>query len=159
MTIEASNDCLAVICTQCSMVRKATKRPSAIRQVGLKARQLNPAIAPQSAMVQVDLLVPPKHQAIRRHFATLVAERSRRQLRMVIAQRSARRAEVVWVLQVRLAITLPFATRADAQLDLHPVVELGRPFGTAQGVRRDQPATIDDEANCPVPFICFHCSL
>jgi hypothetical protein len=54
------------------MVRKVTKRPSATRQVGLKARQLNPAIAPQSAMVQVDLLVPPKHQAIRRHFATQV---------------------------------------------------------------------------------------
>jgi hypothetical protein len=77
MTIEASNDCRAVICTQCSMVRKVTKRHSAIRQVGLKFRQLNPAIASQSAMVQVDLLVPLKRQETGQHFVTQVAERSK----------------------------------------------------------------------------------
>ena len=141
------------------MVRKVTKRPSAIRQVELKARQLNPAVASQSAMVQVDLLVPLKRQAIRQHFATQVAERSRPQPRMVSVRRSARRAAVAWVLQVSLAITLPFVTQVGVQLDQHPVVELGRPFGTTQGVRRDQPATTDDEANCPVPFIFSHCSL
>ena len=72
ITIEASNNCRAVICTQCSMVRKVTRRLSAIRLVGLKARQFNPTIASQSAMVQVDLLVPPKRQVIRRYFATQV---------------------------------------------------------------------------------------
>ena len=141
------------------MVRKVTKRLSAIRQVGRKARQLNLAIESQSAIVQVDLLVPPKHQAIRRRFGTQVAERSKPQPRMVCVQRSARRVAVAWVLQVSLAITLPFVMQVDAQLDQHPAVDLGRPFGTAQGVRRDQPATNDDEANCPVPFICFHFSL
>jgi hypothetical protein len=141
------------------MVRKVTKRLSAIRLVGRKAQQPNPAIASQSAMVQVDLLVPLKRQAIRQHFATPVAERSRPQPRMVSVLRSGRRAAVPWVLQVSLAITLPFATQVDAQLDLHPAVEIERPFGIAQGVRRDHPATTDDEANCSVPFICFHCSL
>ena len=72
---------------------------------------------------------------------------------MVIAQRSARRAVVAWVLQVNLAITLPFATQADAHLDQHPVVELERPFGIAQGVRRDQPAATDDESDCLVTLI------
>ena len=141
------------------MVRKVTKRPFAIRPVGLKARQLNPAVASQSAMLQVDLLVPLKRQAIRRHFATQVAERSKPQPRMVSEQRFARRAAVAWVLQLSLATTLPFVTQVDAQLDLHPAVELERPFGIAQGVRRDHPATTDDEANCSAPFICFHCSL
>ena len=129
------------------MVRKVTRRLSAIRLVGLKARQFNPTIASQSAMVQVDLLVPPKRQAIRQHFATPVAERSKPQSRMVSEQRFAHRAAVPWVLQVSLAITLPFVTQVDAQLDLHPAVELERPFGIAQGVRRDHPATTDDEAN------------
>jgi len=127
------------------MVRRVIKRLSAIRQVGRKARQPNPAVAWQSAMAQVDLLVPPKHQAIRRHFATPVAERSKQQPRMVSEQRFARRAAVAWVLQLSLATTLPFVTQVDARLDLHPAVELERPFGIAQGVRRDHPATIDDE--------------
>ena len=129
------------------MVRKVTKRLSAIRQVGHKVRQLNPAVESQSAMVRVDLLVPLKRQAIRQHFATPVAERSKPQSRMVSEQRFAHRAAVPWVLQVSLAITLPFVTQVDAQLDLHPAVELERPFGIAQGVRRDHPATTDDEAN------------
>ena len=159
ITIESSNDCLAVICTQCSMVRKVTRRLSAIRLVGRKGRRSNQAIASQSAMVQGDRSVPPKHQAIRRHFGMQVAERSKPQPRMVSEQRFARRAAVAWVLQVSLAITQPFATQADAQLDQHPTVELGRTFGIAQGVRRDHPATTDDEANCSAPFICFHCSL
>ena len=141
------------------MVRKVTKRPSAIRQVGLKARQLNPAIAFQFAMVHVDLLVPPKHQETGQHFGTQVAERSKPLPRMVSVQRSGLRTAVALVLQVSLAITLPFVMQVGVQLEHHPVVGLGRPFGTAQGVRRDQPATTDDEANCPVPFICFHCSL
>lgn len=63
---------------------------------------------------------------------------------MVSVHRFALRAEVAWVLQVSLAITLPFVTQVDAQLEQQPVVELGRPFGTAQGVRRDQPAATDD---------------
>lgn len=141
------------------MVRKVPKRHSATRLVGRKGRPPNQAVASQSAMVQVDLLVPPKHQAIRQHFGMQVAERSKPQPRMVSEQRFARRAAVAWVLQLSLATTLPFVTQVDAQLDLHPAVELERPFGTAQGVRRDQPATIDDEANCPVPFIFSHCSL
>ena len=116
-----------------------------MRQVGRKARQLNLAIESRSAIVQVDLLVPPKHMAIRRHFATQVAELSKPQPRMVSVQRSARRAVVAWALQVSLAIALPFATQADAQLDQHPTVELERPFGISQGVRRDQPAATDDE--------------
>jgi len=70
ITIEASNDCLAAICTRCSMVRKVTKRHSATRLVGRKGRPPNQAVASQSAMVQVDLLVPPKHQATRQHFGT-----------------------------------------------------------------------------------------
>ena len=127
------------------MVRKVTKRPFAIRLAGRKARQPTPAIASQSAMVQVDLLVPLKRQAIRQHFATQVAERSRPQPRMVSVRRSARRAAVAWVLQDRLAITLPFVTQVGAQLDRHPVVEPGRPFGIAQDVRRDHPAATDDE--------------
>jgi len=127
------------------MVRKVTKRLSAIRLVGRKARQTNPAVASQSAMVQVDLLVPLKHQVIRRHFGTQVAERSKPQPRMVSVQRSGRRTAVAWVLQVSLAITLPFATQADAQLAQHPAAAHERPFGTAQGVRRDQPAATDDE--------------
>ena len=110
-------------------------------------------------MVQVDLLVPPKRQAIRRYFGMQVGERSKPQPRMVSVQLSGRRTAVAWVLQVSLAITLPFVTQVGVQLDQHPVVELGRPFWTAQGVRRDQPATTDDEANCPVPFIFSHCSL
>jgi hypothetical protein len=129
------------------MVRKVIKRHSAIRPVGRKARQLNLAIESQSAMVPVDLSVPPKHQETGQRFVTQVAERSKPRQRMVSVQRSARRVAVAWVLQVSLAIALPFATQADAQLDQHPVMELGRPFGTAQGVRRDQPAAIDDEAN------------
>ena len=122
------------------MVRKVTKRHSAIRLVGRKARQLNPAVASQSAMVQVDLLVPPKRQAIRRHFVTQVAERYKPLPQMVSVLRSARRTVAVWVLQVSLAITLPFATRADARLDQLPTMDLERPFGIAQGVRWDQPA-------------------
>ena len=116
-----------------------------MRQVGRKARQLNLAIESRSAIVQVDLLVPPKHMAIRRHFATQVAELSKPQPRMVSVQRSARRAVVAWALQVSLAIALSFATQVDAQLDQHPTVELERPFGISQGVRRDQPAATDDE--------------
>ena len=141
------------------MVRKVTKRHSATRLVGRKGRPPNQAVASQSAMVQVDLLVPLKHQAIRRHFGMQVAERSKPQPRMVSEQRFARRAAVAWVLQLSLATTLPFVTQVDAQLDLHPAVELERPFGIAQGVRRDHPATTDDEANCSAPFICLHCSL
>ena len=118
------------------MVRKVTKRLSEIRLVGRKARQLNLAIESQSVMVRGDQLVPPKSPAIRRRFATPVAKRSRPQPRMVNVRRSARRAAVARVLQVRLAITQPFATRADAQLDQHPTVDHERPFGIAQGVRR-----------------------
>ena len=116
-----------------------------MRQVGRKARQLNLAIESRSAIVQVDLSVPPKHQETGQHFVTQVAERSKPQPRMVSVQRSARRAVVAWALQVSLAIALPFATQADAQLDQHPTVELERPFGISQGVRRDQPAATDDE--------------
>lgn len=66
-------------------------------------------------------------------------------VRMVSVQRSALRTAVAWVLQVSLAITLPFVTQVGSQLDRHPVVEPGRPFGIAQGIRRDQLAATDDE--------------
>lgn len=108
-------------------------------------RPPNPAIASQSAMVQVDRLVPPKRQAIRQHFATPVAERFRPQPRMVSVQRFARRAAVAWGLQVSLAITLLSVTQVGVPLDPHPVAELERLFGIAQGVRRDRPATTEDE--------------
>ena len=49
------------------------------------------------------------------------------------------------LLQVILAITLPFATQADSQLDQHPRVEFERPLGITQGVRRDQPTATEDE--------------
>ena len=127
------------------MVRKVTKRHSAIRQVGLKFRQLNPAIASQSAMVQVDLLVPLKRQETGQHFVTQVAERSKPQPRMVSVQRSVCRAAVAWALQVSLAIALPFVTQVGVPLDQRPTVDLERPFGIAQDVRRDQLAAIDDE--------------
>ena len=110
-------------------------------------------------MVRGDRLVPPKRQAIRLHFGTQVAERSKPQPRMVSVQRSGLRTAVALVLQVSLAITLPFVMQVGVQLEHHPVVGLGRPFGTAQGVRRDQPAATDDEANCLAPFIRVHCSL
>ena len=96
-------------------------------------------------MVQIDLLVPPKHQETGQHFVTQAADRSKPQPRMVSVQRFARRAVVAWALQVSLAIALPFATQADAQLDQHPTVELERLFGIAQGVRRDQLAATDVE--------------
>ena len=80
------------------------------------------AVSDNCRAQSVDLLVPPKHMAIRRHFATQVAELSKPQPRMVSVQRSARRAVVAWALQVSLAIALPFATQADAQLDQHPTV-------------------------------------
>ena len=136
-----------------------TKRLFAIRPVGRKVRQLNPAIESQSAMVQVDLLVPSKRQAIRRHFAMQVAEQSKPRPRVASVQLSGRRTVVAWVLQVSLAITLPFATQVHAQLDQHPAVKLERPFGKARGVHRVQPAATDDEANYAVPFSRVHCSL
>jgi hypothetical protein len=76
ITIEASNNCRAVIFTQCSKVRKGDKttfRDSSGRTQGTATQSNNRiTIASQSAMVQVDLLVPPKRQAIRRYFATQV---------------------------------------------------------------------------------------
>lgn len=95
------------------MVRKVTKRLPAIGQVGRKARQLNPAIASQFEMVQINLLVPPKHPKIGQHFEMQVAERSKPQPRRVSVLRSGRRTAVVCPLQVSLAIALPFATQAD----------------------------------------------
>jgi hypothetical protein len=96
-------------------------------------------------MVQVDLLVPPKHQETGQHFVTQVAERSKLQPRKVSVQRSVRRAAVAWALQVSLAIALPFVTQVGVQLDQLPTVYLERPFGIAQDVRRDQLAATDDE--------------
>jgi hypothetical protein len=127
------------------MVRKVIKRHFVIRQVGRKARQLNQAIESRSAMVQVDLLVPPKRLETGQRFVTQVAERSKLRPRTIIVQRFARRTAVTWVLQVNLVIALPFATQADAQLDQHPTAEVERPFGTTQDVRRDQPAATGDE--------------
>ena len=96
-------------------------------------------------MVLGDRLVPPKRQATRRHFVTQVGERSKLRPPMATVPRSVRRTAVAWVQQVSLAATLPFATQVDAPLDLHLAVDLERPFGMAQGVRRVQPATTDDE--------------
>jgi len=156
-TIEASNNFLAATFTRCSIVRMVIKRLSAIRRVGQQARPPNPVVESQSAMVQVDLLVPPKHQETRQLFVTRVAEQSKPQPRMVSVQRSALQTAVVWALRVNLAITGLFETLAGARLVPLPTMDHERPFGTAQGVHRDQPAA-DDEAIFWASFIRFHFS-